>query len=55
MKKFITLFFCLLDTGSGSARKVMASTLNNYNSGTTIENSAGATIYDVWLQTSLHD
>ena len=45
----------VLDTGSGSARKVMASTLNNYNAGTIMENSAGATIYDVWLQTSLDD
>ena len=45
----------VLDTGSGSARKVMASTLNNYNAGTIMENSAGATIYDVWMQTSLDD
>lgn len=45
----------VLDTGSGSARKVMASTLNNYNDGKVMENSAASTIYDVWLQTSLDD
>ena len=45
----------VLSTGSDSARKVMASGLNSYNGGTPMENSAGATIYDVWLQTTLDD
>jgi len=43
----------VLDTGTNSARKVMASTLNSYNDGKVMENSAASTIYDVWLQTSL--
>lgn len=45
----------VLDTGTNSARKVMASTLNSYNDGKVMENSAASTIYDVWLQTSLDD
>lgn len=45
----------VLNNGSSSARKVMASELNSYNDGTDMENSTGATIYDVWLQTSLDD
>ena len=45
----------VLNTGTGSARKVMASELNSYNGGTPMENSAGASIYDVWLQTSLDE
>ena len=45
----------VLDTGSGSARVVMASELNSYNGGTPMENSAGASIYDVFLQTTLDE
>ena len=45
----------VLSTGSGSAHKVMASELNTYNGGTPMENSTGASIYDVWLQTTLDE
>ncbi|MBP3738930.1 MAG: dockerin type I repeat-containing protein [Muribaculaceae bacterium] len=45
----------VLKTGNNSAHKVMTSTLNSYNDGKVMENSAGTTIYDVWLQTSLDD
>ncbi len=45
----------VLKTGNNSAHKVMTSTLNTYNEGTIMENSAGTTIYDVWIQTSLDD
>ena len=45
----------VLNTGTNSAHKVMACPLNTQNAGTIMENSAAATIYDVWLQTSLDD
>ncbi len=45
----------VLNDGANSPCKVMASQLNNYNEGKQMENSAGATIYDVFLQTSLDD
>ena len=45
----------VLNDGSASPRKVMACELNAYNGGTEMENSTGATIYDVFLQTSLDD
>ena len=45
----------VLKTGSDSELKVMASELNSYNDGTPMENSTGAKIYDVWLQTNLDE
>lgn len=45
----------VLNTGNNSARQVMTSTLNSYRSGINMENSEGATIYDVFIQTSLDD
>lgn len=45
----------VLNTGTNAAYKVMASTLNSYNGGKAMENSAGATIYDVFIQTNLDD
>ena len=45
----------VLKTANSTARKVMADKLNSYNDGKVMENSEGATINDVWLQTSLDD
>jgi hypothetical protein len=45
----------VLNSGTSSPLKVMTSELNAYNSGKTMENSIGATIYDVFMQTSLDD
>ena len=45
----------VLSTSYSSPLKVMASELNSYNGGTAMENSTGASIYDVWVQTSLDD
>ena len=45
----------VLYAGADSPLKVMTSELDSYNSGSEMENSTGATIYDVFLQTSLDD
>ena len=44
-----------LNAGSSNKRKVMSSKLNTVGDAYELENSVGATIYDVWLQTSLDD
>lgn len=44
-----------LNAGSSNKRKVMSSKLNTVGEAYELENSVGATIYDVWLQTSLDD
>ena len=43
----------VLNNGSSSPLQVMASQLNTVGEAYDLENSVGATIYDVWLQTSL--
>ncbi|MBQ5465804.1 MAG: hypothetical protein IIT60_00995 [Muribaculaceae bacterium] len=45
----------VLNNGSSSPLQVMASQLNTSKEGTPMENSTGATVYDVWLQTSLDE
>ena len=45
----------VLNAGSSYKRKVMSSKLNTVGDAYDLENSVGATIYDVWLQTSLDD